>query len=399
MPRTFHRDRLTWLAYIFLALYGYFLNVLGPITPFLKDELRLSYTVSSLHFTAFAAGILVVGLAGRWPIRRLGRWRSLWIGAAGLSLGALLLVAGKTPVITIGASFLMGVIGSLILAIVPSALADRHGELRAVALSEGNVVASTACAIAPLLFGWFAHTAGGWRLALALVTLMPIVLYLGLGKAASATAPSEPETTTQARLPLPPLFWIYWIALVLAVAAEFCMVFWSANYMETVLGALKADAAQAVSLFLAGMILGRLAASRLVQRYSPRNLIAASILVAGTGFMIYWRAASLPLGLVGLFVTGLGVAGLYPLILSLTLGAAGENTVQAGTRATLASGAAILTLPLVLGRMADVVGLRPAYGIVLLLLAGALLITQTAGRIAVGARASSLLPQSPTRRS
>ena len=54
MQRTFHRDRFTWLAYLSLAFYGYFLNVLGPITPFLKDELQLTYTVSSFHFTAFA---------------------------------------------------------------------------------------------------------------------------------------------------------------------------------------------------------------------------------------------------------------------------------------------------------------------------------------------------------
>lgn len=61
MTRTFHRDRYTWLAYLSLAFYGYFLNVLGPITPFLKEELGLSYTLSSLHFTAFAVGILFVG--------------------------------------------------------------------------------------------------------------------------------------------------------------------------------------------------------------------------------------------------------------------------------------------------------------------------------------------------
>ena len=32
MTQTFHRDRFTWLAYCLLAFYGYFLNILGPIT-------------------------------------------------------------------------------------------------------------------------------------------------------------------------------------------------------------------------------------------------------------------------------------------------------------------------------------------------------------------------------
>src|SRR5512138_2484455 len=170
---TFHRDRFTWLAYFALAFYGYFLNVLGPITPFLKGELGLSYTVSSYHFTAFAVGILLIGFAGHVPIQRMGRWRSLWIGMVGISLSALLLLLGRSPLITIGASFLMGSIGSLILAIVPAALADQHGEMRAVAISEANVISSIVAAAAPLLVGWFAPLAGGWRLALGLAGLTP----------------------------------------------------------------------------------------------------------------------------------------------------------------------------------------------------------------------------------
>ena len=59
MSVPFTRTRVTWMAYILLACYAYFLNILGPITPFLHDEFQLSYTVSSLHFTAFAIGMLL----------------------------------------------------------------------------------------------------------------------------------------------------------------------------------------------------------------------------------------------------------------------------------------------------------------------------------------------------
>jgi fucose permease len=184
------------------------------------------------------------------------------------------------------------------------------------------------------------------------------------------------------------LYWVYWVALVLGVAVEFCMIFWSANYLEHELGMLKADAAQAVSLFLAAMIIGRLAGSRLVQRISTRKMVTASVLVAGAGFLIYWKAESMLPGVGGLFVTGLGVASLYPLILSLAIGAAGDNTVQAGARATLASGAAILSLPLVLGRLADAVGIRPAYAVVAFLLLSVFLIIQFAGRLSPAKRPS-----------
>jgi fucose permease len=375
MHQTFHRDRFTWLVYLSLAYYAYFLNVLGPIAPFLRDELHLSYTVSSFHFTAFAIGILLAGLGGHWVVQRIGRQRTLWLGLFGMSLSALFLLMGRTPVVTIGASFLMGVIGSLILIVVPAALSEQHKELKAVALSEANVIASLFSTGAPLLVGWFAQWLGQWRFALGLMALTPILMFISLGKAGDPTISSDHQMPARSDKSLPRLFWVYWVALLLSVAVEFCMVFWSADYLEQVLGLIKADAAQAVSLFLAAMIVGRVIGSRLVQRFSTRLVVFISILIAGLGFLLFWSTETSLLGLGGLFLTGLGVANLYPLILSLAIGAANGNTVQAGARATLASGAAILALPLALGRFADAVGIRLAFGVVVALLVSVFLIS------------------------
>ncbi len=381
MQRTFHRDPFTWLMYFSLAFYAYLLNVLGPITPFLKEELHLSYTVSSFHFTAFALGILLVGVGGHLVIQRIWQRRSLWLGLFGMSLSAILLLIGRNPVITIGASFLMGLIGSLILAIVPAALADQHREMKAVALSEANLLASLFTTSAPLMVGWFAHSFGGWRLTLGIMACVPILMFFVLGKSSS---PSDSLATTQSpneKRSLPPLFWVYWLALMLGVSVEFCMIFWSADYIEQVLGLIKADAAQAVSLFLAGMIVGRIFGSRLVQRFSTHAIVTISIFTAAFGFLLFWKANNSILGLSGLFITGLGVANLYPLILSLAINASNGNSVQAGARATLASGTAILALPLALGRLADAIGIRSAYAIVIFLLISIFLINQLAGRV------------------
>ena len=379
MHTTFHRNRFTWLAYLSLAVYGYFLNILGPITPFLKDELSLTYTVSSFHFTAFAVGILLIGFAGHVLIQRIGQQKSLWLGLFGMSLSVVLLVTGRNPVITIGACFLMGWIGSLILAIVPAALSEQHGESKAVALSEANVISSLFAACAPLLVGWFANSIG-WRWSLILVALVPILMFMGLGRNSSSAVAVVPGPVTASKS-LPWLYWIYWVAIVLAVSVEFCMVFWSADYVEQVLGLVKADAARSVSLFLGAMIVGRALGSRLVQRFSTRAVVLVAILIAASGFLLFWLGTDPILNLGGLFLVGLGVASLYPLILSLAISAANGNTVQAGARATLASGTAILALPLALGRLADAVEIRTAYGIVLVLLISLFLVIQLAGNV------------------
>ena len=45
-PTSFTRDRFTWLAYLALAYFAYVQATLGPLMPFLRDELGMSYTVS-----------------------------------------------------------------------------------------------------------------------------------------------------------------------------------------------------------------------------------------------------------------------------------------------------------------------------------------------------------------
>jgi fucose permease len=377
---SFVRTRFTWLAYSLLAFYGYYLNIIGPVTPFLKDELNLSYTVSSFHYTAFALGMILAGLTGHLVIQRFGRQRSLWIGAFGMSLGALALIAMRVPAVTIGASFLMGLIGSLTLAVVPSSLSDQYGEQRAVAISEANVVSSLICTAAPLLVGWFSYTPAGWRAALLLAAFAPLIMRFAFGKVAFPPNLSKESQPKQGHPALPARYWVYWCAIVLAVSAEFCMISWSADYMEKQLALSKAAAAQSVSLFLAGMILGRWAASRLVQRFSSVQVVSFSTLLAAAGFLLFWTAPLPWIGLAGLFLSGLGIASMYPLILSLAIGSAGNNTVQASARSSLASGTAILALPLLLGRLADMAGIHSAYAIVLVLLAGVLLIIQLTAR-------------------
>ncbi len=369
----YQRDRLTWLAYLLISFFSYYLNILGPITPFLKTELNLNYTLSSLHFTAFAVGILITGLAGHKIIARMGRWIALWVGAFGLSSGGLLLIFGRIPAVTIAGSFIMGLVGSLILVIVPAALSDRHGPLRAVALSEANVIASSVATAAPLLVGWFAGSGLSWRWALGGGAILPLLIRLGLGKVevpqAAESAGTPVAKSGNARL----WYLVYWLAIALAVSAEICMISWSADFLVNVAGMSKASSAQAVSLFLAAMIVGRWAGSRLVQRIAASLVVVLSVCLAGAGFLLFWLSSIVSLTLAGLFITGLGIANLYPLLVSLSIEVA-TDTVGASARATLASGTAILALPLTVGRLADIAGIWQAYGVMIFLLVGILLI-------------------------
>lgn len=327
--QVFYRDRNTWLAYIALAFYGYFLNSFGAITPFLKEEFDLSYTTSSLHFTAFAFSILIIGFWGQNLIYQIGQWNSLWIGIFGISISVYVLLAGNSPAITISASFFMGLIGSLNLIIVPIMLTEQHRKYHVVAISEANFFTSLVASAAPLIVGWSAQVFNSWRLALGSVALIPILILLVFGKQTTTLPPTnKKEQTTKEKKALPFLYWVFWISIVLAVSAEFCMIFWSAIYLETNLGMLKVDAAQAISLFLTAMIIGRFIGSRLVHYFSTHRVITISVLLAISGFLVFWLAGNVMSSLIGLFITGLGVASFYPLFLSLAIGVS-NNAIHA----------------------------------------------------------------------
>ncbi|MEN6530188.1 MAG: MFS transporter, partial [Anaerolineaceae bacterium] len=83
------------------------------------------------------------------------------------------------------------------------------------------------------------------------------------------------------------------------------------------------------------------------------------------GFGLFWTGLTPELGLIGLTLMGLGVANLYPTILALMMHSAGELKGLAGARATLASGTAIFSLPMILGSLADQTGIKQAFLIVL----------------------------------
>src|SRR5215210_5241476 len=104
----FARHPLTWATYALVGYFAYLETVLGPLMPFLRAEHGFSYTIASLHFSAFALGSVPVGFFGDRVAERWGRRASLWGGGAGMAAGALLLGASPVPPGTILGAFVMG---------------------------------------------------------------------------------------------------------------------------------------------------------------------------------------------------------------------------------------------------------------------------------------------------
>ena len=90
------RDRTTWLTYVHIGLFGYFLYAFGPSIALLRDDQGYSRTVASLHGSAMALAAVVMGLLGVHVVRRVGRGPFLRLGSALMAAG-ILIYTGFSP--------------------------------------------------------------------------------------------------------------------------------------------------------------------------------------------------------------------------------------------------------------------------------------------------------------
>jgi MFS family permease len=366
------------VLYVVLSCMGFLLNGLGAVLVPLQKDLDADRAQVAYYPTLFAVGLLLVGSVGGRLVDRVGRTVALRASVCGLLFGGLLLAAPQRTVTLAGALFL-GVGGALLIQLIPTLLTALHPHAPAAAVGEANGLASGASVLAPLAVGGALAAGLGWRVGylvapLVLLLLVAVVSWRVPLPAAVPHDASIAKGRTQ-DLAGP------WLEVLFAVSVEFCMVFWAASAFTDWHHASAGVAPAMASLYLVGMAVGRSLAVPVVARFpNERALILGCVAVAAAGFAVFWSAPALPLAGVGLAVTGLGVALMYPTTVSRTIAAWPHTPDRAAARAALASGLAIGGAPVVLARLSDQFGLRSAYLIVPALLAALALRTLAARR-------------------
>jgi fucose permease len=381
----FIRYRTTWLAYIMLAYMSYAPSTIGPMMPFLRSELNLSYTLGGFLLSISASGMVLAGLIGDRMARVFGRRAVFWGGAVGASFGAVFLALSRTVMISLPAVFIMGLSAGLVQVMIQAILVDLHGESRTVALTEANIAASLSTCLAPLIVVEFQRLGLGWRSGLYLVVLFLLIIISQFWL--SPIPNPNPINSTNRRVSqdkLPRVFWLFWIIVFLVVSIEWSLMVWGADFLVSVIGLSKINASMTMSGFLGAYVLGRVIGSRLTRFMQGHIILFISLGVTLVSFPLFWLSRTPLLNLIGLLFAGMGVANLYPLAMSLAIGIDSRQANLASARISFGAGLAIFVAPLSLGNLADRLGIQNAYGIVVLLIGLAIVITYVAMRVNSG---------------
>ncbi|GAA4247514.1 hypothetical protein GCM10022255_023700 [Dactylosporangium darangshiense] len=361
MPRLV-RDRLTWVMYVQLALWVYFLYGFGPVAPLLRDELHISRTLAGLHGTAFAAGGIIGGAVLPVLTRRLGRHRLIWIGLGLVCAAAGGMYAAHHLALTLTFTTLGSFGGALSVNAINAALTDHHGNAAPAAISEANAAAAGVGLVAPLIVGATFAAGLGWRFGLVLVVIPVVVVALY----ARARAVRPPEAAgfggeRAAHRPLPGTFPLALTSLFATGSIEICLTLWGSDVLRDHARVSAGVATAALSTLIAGMVAGRLVGGRLLLRFRPTRMLLVALVVNVAGFALFWSATLPWLAMAGLAVAGLGMGLHYPLGIGLALAHSDGQPDLAAARASFAVGISFAVAPFALGALADRVGPHPAF--------------------------------------
>jgi MFS family permease len=379
-------SRVAILAYFFILGVGF--AAWGARLPAIKLSLHLSDGRLGLALFAVPAGsVLTLALSGRIA-DRFGAVRVLRV--AGVLFPAALVLAGLAGnlawlMVTLA---VFGAVAGL-LDVSMNACGARlelgYGRPIMSSLHAGYSIAGLGGAIIGGVSAWL----GASPLATFAVTAAALTV-LGLLAGPRVFIPAVTPREEHPGHPAPSIrsiqrvIWVLGLLALCGQVGEGSAGDWSAVYLHVDLGTSAGFAAVALGAFSITMAAGRVAGDRLAARFGPVRLVRASGLVAGLGLAggllidsvpglrPVWPAAAIA----GFALLGLGLAGIFPQIVTA---AAGLDPEQAGRnigRIASVSYTGLLSGPVVIGAIASGVGLRDA---LLVPAALALLVAAAAG--------------------
>jgi FHS family glucose/mannose:H+ symporter-like MFS transporter len=374
---------MPFLGFASNFLWVLVLGLLGPAVPAIRADLGIGYTRAGLFFTLLSLGSLFGTFLGGLASDSLPR-KTLFAGIALLlSLGLVGVALAPSYAWILAAIFILSLFGSPAGVVGQSILLDLYPERRARLLSLQTMFASVGSLAAPLLVSVnvTSERAWRWRWAFAQAAGLALLLFLGILLARlPAVRPGGRPRGALGRVLGSRRVWLAAALIFFSVAPDLGFSFWLAEHFRTELGVSLRLSSAVVSVFLIGMIGGRLATSRLVKVRPPRRIVQGGLGLALVSLAVFLAAPWIAVKLAAILTYGLGVSPVFPLLM-----AGGTESfpdcpgVASGVLFASVSLGGML-FPFLLGAAASCVGIRGAYLIVAGVLAGLLAAVSLARR-------------------
>lgn len=340
-------------------MYGGSFTAAGPTIPSIAATFGLTLGTAGSVFAIGGAGFVLVVFLGGYAADVFGKRGVL---AGGLVVAALgFLTQGLAPsfaallvgtlAVYVGSGLLESALGGLIV--------DLHPTRRTSALNLLHSSFGWGALLGPLFAGALLITVG-WRwvyLSLGFAFAVAAVL-VARQRYPDATAGEPVRRHRIGPLLRNRVIQLAVLGILLYVAAELSLSTWGFPYLESVRGYPTMLASLGVSLFWAGIALGRALSAWLSVHTSARALVQISAAVFAVGAGLLLLAPSAELSLAAMAVAGLGAAALYPTIMAMACAQFPRLSGTVTGVVSTATGAGMLIGPPSVGILGDALGLE-----------------------------------------
>jgi fucose permease len=364
------RDKRTYLSYVQMGLFGWFLYTLGPSLALMRDETGMSRTASSLYTITASIGGIIAGLLVATIVKRVGRGWLLRGGSLFLALGITLFISGGPLAVTVLGPFFSAAAGAGCVVGVSAFLSAQQKHAADASITEGNTVAAMFGIMGPLALGAAATWLGGWRISLSLLVISLLILEIVRGRSLQPyridDIPRVAADGVTRRLPT--LTWWAMLVVIFTSGVEMSYIFWSTDLLATRGGLETAAAAAGLAAVLLGVLVGRASGSWLVERLNTERVMFGALVILGLGFIVSWAVPNPVVILIGLFIVGTGLSVQFPLGMSRAMRASAGQADKTGGYASAGVGMAGVGIPFLLAVLADAFGVHQAFLVVPVLL-------------------------------
>jgi FHS family glucose/mannose:H+ symporter-like MFS transporter len=327
-----HRCFATSVIFIGFFLFGMVFILWGVLLPDIAKSLTMSELVSGIFFSLISVGAIVGAFLGGKYIQKFD-FMSLFACLSFL-LAVLLFVMSSVTHWSwlVVSAFVLGLICSSLFTIGHTMIARLYVERRSKMMGFMDFMFSLGTLAAPFYISALYLFEHDWRwplrwLAMAIILLSAYSWYVALkGKKLAPIGISAARKSLSYRnIIKQPVFLLLALAALGYGAVEFGNGNWFVSYAQQGRGFGGEDARFIFAFFTGGMAISRLGFSFLLAWFSHHRLmlILGSVMVAGT--FIIKLAVEPQLMSFGNFLVGLGLGGLFPLMLSSAMDLDSDN--------------------------------------------------------------------------
>ncbi len=355
--------RLVYSAWAGIFVFGLVMAILGAILPSLFERIEFNKSEAGNLFFFMNLAMLGMSVVFGPVVDRFGY--RLFLALCSLLVGFSLLLFTLAPTYSflVAAAVILGVGGGGLNGGSNALTSDLNPESRSAALNLLGIFFGFGALLIPLLIGTLLGILGlDMILVVAIVlSLLPFVFFLRLRFPPAKQAQGFPLRQA-ARVVGSPLLWLCGLLLFFQSGNEFTVGGWISTYLNEHFLFSPMTASLVLSGYWGSMMLGRLIVSRkLVKVMKNETLVLASAVLALAATGLVAAAPSGPLAVLGVVLTGIGFAAVFPTTLAIAGEAFSGLTGTAFSVIFMIALAGGVTAPWLTGRVAEGSGLRTGF--------------------------------------